>query len=518
MKKTNTFKRFAAITSASILAACMVAPMAMTSNAANTTLTVSDSEATSDSVFSAYKLFDAEIDGGTTTYTVNSKYLTELKEVTGQTTEANVIAYIGGLNADNARAFADSIYAKIKSKDADYTLNKDNEFSDSVAQGYYLVAETTKANADDSYSLTMLGTAGALELTVSPKEAEPELEKKVKDINDCSDTDISDNLWQDSADHDFGDQVPFQLTGTVSAKYANYKEYYYSFHDTLSKGLTLDDSSIKVYIGDEVVTSYFKVINKATDADGNTSFEVMCPDLKKIDGVTADSKIVVEYNATLNDGANIGSLGNPNVAYLEYSTNPYFEGKGTEATEKDENEETGETPEDKVIVFTYQTIINKKDQSGNSLDGAQFALYKATALDGDGKPTAWAATSIELADDSTSNIFKFKGLDDGFYKLVETVTPENYNTIDPIIFEVTATHSETDQNPKLLTFNGTPSSGEVTVDTDNGSLTADVINKYGAELPETGGIGTTLFYLGGGAMVAVAGIYLISKKRMKNAE
>ena len=110
-------------------------------------------------------------------------------------------------------------------------------------------------------------------------------------------------------------------------------------------------------------------------------------------------------------------------------------------------------------------------------------------------------------------MFSFEGLDDGTYKLTETKTPDGYNSIDPIEFTVTATHDTTPS----ITLSGSPSvSGaiELTANPSEGSLSADVVNQKGATLPSTGGIGTTLFYLGGGALVAVAGVMLITKKRM----
>jgi len=535
MKKTSrTFKRFAAITSASLLAACMVAPMSMNITASAVNITIKDAEV--DSEYAGYKLLSAEQDGTTITYEVPDKYLAILQSVTGKSTKADIIAYIGAIADDStaARDFADAVYMKILAASPAITPEETTTGTTAMdaEQGYYLIAETKTGTtgdtvSDDSFSLVILNTAGASGLEVTTKENEPTLEKKVQDIYDLDDKDITDNDWDDSADHDFGDQVPFQLTGTVSAKYANYNEYYYSFHDTLSKGLTLKKDSLKVMIGTFDATSCFKIVRETKGEDGSTTFEVMCPDLKAIkDGensvVTASSKIVVEYTAELNTDAVLGEQGNPNKAYLEYSTNPYFTGDGATSTDKDEDEDTGNTPEDKVIVFTYQTIINKVDQSGDPLEGAEFELYKATAYDADAAegtdPYTWAPTSITLANDSTETVFKFKGLDDGVYKLVESETPKNYNSIDPIIFTITATHDKEADDPKLLTFNGNASSGSVTFDKATGSLTADVVNNYGSSLPSTGGIGTTVFYLGGGAMVAVAGIYLISKKRMKNTQ
>ncbi len=519
MKKTSrTFKRFAAITSASLLAACMVAPMAMTSNAADTT-TITITDATPNSEYAAYQLMSVVQDGTKFAYTVNPDYKNILAEIAEIDTEGKtdleinkaIIDYIDALDADSTtaetktRAFADAVYAKVKSMTAEETISGTTPLT--VDQGYYLIVETKvgETDPDDSFSLVMLDTAGDEALTIDTKEDEPTLVKKVKDINDSEDADISDNDWQDSADHNLDDVIPFQLTGTVSEKIDNYKEYYYSFHDTLSKGLTFNEDSIKVTIGTTDVTEYFDVIN-VVEGENGTSFEVMCSDLKLVPGVNKDSSIVVEYNATLNSDAIMGSTGNPNVAKLEYSTNPYFVGGGTDG--KDENEDTGFTPDDKVIVFTYKVDINKIDPEGDPLDGATFQLEKKKS---DG---TWEV--LQLIEATSGTNFYIERIDDGDYRLTELIAPEGYNLLTkPIEFTVSATHTE-GAAPALTELKGGDLvSGDFK---DTGVITADIENKSGTELPSTGGIGTTVFYLGGGAMVAVAGIYLISKKRMKNTQ
>lgn len=515
MKKTSrTFKRFAALTSASLLAACMVAPMSMNFTASAVDITISDAETNSE--YAGYKLLSAEQNGTTFTYDVNDKYLAILQSVTDKSTKADIIAYIGAIASEStaARDFADAVYLAILADDTitpeETTTGKTPMDAD---QGYYLIAETKTGttgdtDSDDSFSLAILNTAGASGLTVTTKEGEPTLIKKLKDINDSEDADISDNVWQDGADFDIGDDVPFQLTGTVSSKYDNYEEYYYSFHDTLSPGLTFNND-VKVLVDGNEITSGYEVVTEGL-TDG-CSFEVRFADLKAINSVTASSKIVVEYTAELNNNAVLGSNGNPNVADLEYSTNPYFSDEDDDG--KDDTtggeEDTGYTPEDKVIVFTYKTVVNKVDQSNNPLKGAQFKLYKILA---DG--TEKEISTVDVIDENTTT-FEFKGLDDGNYRLEESVTPENYNEIDDIEFTISATHDVTSDNPALTELTGGDKfTGNVTA----GTLTASIVNQFGSELPSTGGIGTTVFYLGGGAMVAVAGVYLISKKRMKNTQ
>ncbi len=119
--------------------------------------------------------------------------------------------------------------------------------------------------------------------------------------------------------------------------------------------------------------------------------------------------------------------------------------------------------------------------------------------------------------------FEWKGLDAGQYVLSETTTPAGYNTISDINITVTAehkvlfdTHAE-DFSDVLTSLNGSVTSGEVTMKKADGSLTTDVENKSGLQLPSTGGMGTTLFYVVGSVLVLVAGVLLVSKKRMNNA-
>ena len=181
--------------------------------------------------------------------------------------------------------------------------------------------------------------------------------------------------------------------------------------------------------------------------------------------------------------------------------------------------ETGETPWDNVIVFTYQVVVNKYANSvadGNKLAGAEFKLEKVLK---DGTKTEIAV--VKLSDETS---FTFKGLDDGDYILTETKTPAQYNTIAPITFTVTAEHNiewtTENRNDILTSLTGNAASGTITFSPktdDNGvqtGLETNVINKSGSTLPSTGGMGTTIFYVVGSILVLGAAILLITKKRM----
>ena len=369
-----------------------------------------------------------------------------------------------------------------------------------VVGGYYLIKDKDGSlSGSEPYTTYLVSVVG--NVTINPKSsAVPEFKKKLKDTNDST-GDVSD--WQDSADYDIGDDIPFRLQGTVSKDIDSYKTYYYAFHDVEEAGLTFDPDSVEVFVGDEVtgtkITTGYTV--DTSPADGCT-FEIVFDDLKKVSGVTANSIITVTYKSQLNGNAVLGEHGNVNKAQLEYSNNPRGDGKG-------------ETPWDNVIVFTYKVVVNKIDQAGDPLEGAQFTLTKKTKNGTDVVKTMDVNTTLTQ--------FTLSGLDDGEYTLTETVTPAHYNTISPITFTVTADHkidwdSISTRDNVLTSLSGEKKVGEITFNVDKkaGTLTTDVVNNIGTTLPGTGGIGTTIFYVVGGGLMVAAAILLITKKRMEN--
>lgn len=365
-----------------------------------------------------------------------------------------------------------------------------------VAPGYYLFKDITATAENEVYITEVVGNV----LIKAKNSNVPGFEKKLKDTNDTEGTTTG---WQDVADHDIGDAILFKLEGTVPDDYVEYDSYYFAFHDKEESGLTFKKDSVKVYVGDAEITTGFDV--KTSTNDG-CSFEVVFSNLKDIAAVQAGSKIRVEYTATLNDNAVIGGNGNLNKAQLEYSNKPIV------------TDSRGKTVWDNVVVFTYQVVVNKYANSvaeDNKLAGAEFTLTK--------KLEGGTTKDIAVVKSEEGKQFTFKGLDDGVYTLTETVTPEGYNTIDPITFTVTATHGtewdgEGVRGDLITAFTGNAASGEITFTPDKGTgaLTTNVINKSGTTLPSTGGMGTTVFYVVGGGLMAVAVVLLVTKKRMEN--
>lgn len=373
----------------------------------------------------------------------------------------------------------------------------------------------------------------------------PTFTKEINDINDCKatykyDTNVANKYveggeWGTDADHDIGDDVPFKLTATLPANIDDYATYKLVFHDDLESDVfTLNTDSFNMYWVDSTtkvktpITGITPVTSGlSADAnfsnnktDGTKDFTITFDDVKTITNIGAGDSIVIEYTAELLTTADIGADGNWNSAYLQYSNNPNYVGDGA-------NMPTANTPEQTVVAFTYQTeIIKTNGITDEYLPGAAFKLYKAKSENSvAGDLSGWVEDDTTYTANDTNYTFTFTGLDDGKYMLVESTVPKDFNGIDPIVFEIKGVH----EGKALVSINDIESSAASTtinltntqtgsVDLTNGKISATIENKKGSSLPGTGGIGTTIFYLGGGAMAAIGGVYLISKRRMKKSE
>lgn len=485
------FKKLASF----ILAFAMVMAIAMPSvvmaaNDGSITITGANAGHT----FEAYQIFTGKVSGNTLSDIEWGSGVSD----GGKTTLGDAKEKAKGLNDSNSKDFAYEVseYLTTPAGSANTKDSSDNYVISGLKPGYYLVKDKGPTTGQDSYSKFILQVVG--NKTVAVKKQVPESYKKVMDKNDATGTTTD---WQDSADWDIGDTVPFQLTGTVASDYKEYKApYQLVFHDTLSAGLTFDEDSVEVYTNDShtpIDHSQYTVTYSATD--GRT-FDVTINDVKDLgDTVT---KIRVEYDATLNEHADIGSKGNPNTMYMEFSNNPNSTQGG---------EDKGTTPVDKVIVFTYKAIVNKRDSSNKPLTGAKFTLSKK--VDGN-----YVEVTKVLETENGGTTFTFTGLDDGEYKLEETTTPEGYNTMAPIEFKIEATHDETSADPQLITLTGNKLNGDVLFNTNptEGTLETDVKNYKGSELPETGGMGTTVLYAAGTLMILAAAAFLVMKKKAES--
>lgn len=538
-----------------MLAVVLVLGMSMTVFAADddpatgstqTTFTIK-APATTDSVthtYEVYQIFTGDLfekDGKKTLS--NIKWGLNGKGTVGQAVDANVLTALEAVaaeatNDDKAQLAVIEGYVNFNST-AYKTVTSGNTLT-GVPAGYYLIKDKDNSLIDDegnplpntAYTLNIVQVVG--DVAVQAKSDKPTVDKKVQEN--------STKEWDVVADYNIGDHVSFELIGTLPSNYDMYDAYKYVFHDTLSEGLTLDAASVKVYkvTGDipkeEIPEGNLIDTTNYTITSGEHSLEVSFNVTKNGDAYTdkglkdvvdqydANTKIVVRYTATLNKGAVIGLTGNLNKVTLEYSNNPNSDGDG----------DTGETPEEKVVVFTFEIDGNKVDGKDSSikLAGAKFKLYRGTGdnkeyvVIEDSKVSSWTkveadGTILETTDEGK---FIFSGLDAGTYYLEEIEAPKGYNKLDGVVTVViTPGYNTTTANGTLITLNATitlPDGTSSDVDgrandgTISGKINFDVENNGGSTLPETGGIGTTIFYVLGGILVLCCGVVLIAKKRV----
>lgn len=453
--------------------------------------------------YSVYQVFTGDLSEGT---------LSNIKA--GQNFNKNNTASKSA--ADAAAEIAQGTYANNTEKLAaitpyvDLTGTAFGEVSANTAlsapAGYYLLKDKDAVTGDDAATLFIVQVNGPV--TVNRKADKPTFEKKVKDVNDSTGVKTD---WQDSADYDVNDDVPFQLTATLPTNetdFAAYKTYKLVFHDNQSAGLTFKPETVVVkYEGKTLNTESYTLDQNPTD--GHT-FDITITDAKTVKdaegnaiNVAAGGKFTVEYKSTLNANAVIGAAGNPNEASLEFSNNPNVGGEGN----------TGKTPTDKVIVFTYQLDINKTFNGGTPDDSdlPEFTLYKFDSATNDYTTNVGKVDITKTADGKYTA--SFKRVDDGKYKLVETKTPAGFNTAADTTFEITADHDVESDNPRLTVLKINTTAGNTTT----GTVTADVVNQKGSNLPSTGGMGTVLLYVAGIAVFVLAGATLVMALRRRNA-
>lgn len=414
--------------------------------------------------------------------------------------------------------------------------------STQLDKGYYLIVDST-TDGQTVYNPAVLAITSDIE--IKDKTDVPTLEKKVQENKkDATGDTAYGSKFNDVADYNIGDEVPFHLIGSVPDM-SQYETYTYKFTDTFDKGFdAVDTSNVKVYLSndkkldlegesvDTDITSYFSGTNgsiqytAATEAQGETAgtLTVSTKDLKKAATYSKEQPqyVIVSYTAKLNANAKIGLPGNVNEAYLTYSNKPDQSGTG------DNN--TNDTPHDKVIVFTYGLDVTKVD-SKNTETKLKDAEFKLKNSDGkwatitDGKVTGWADTELQgsVLKSDESGKFKVEGLDDGEYTLKETKAPAGYNlpadgfsvmltatTANNQAWDGTATKALTNLAVKVDQTDGT---GDVT--TGLGAIT--IKNTQGSSLPSTGGMGTVLLYVAGIAVFVLAGATLVMALRRRNA-
>jgi fimbrial isopeptide formation D2 family protein/LPXTG-motif cell wall-anchored protein len=468
--------------------------------------------------YEAYQIFAGDLE------TANGKtVLTNITWGSGVTTQGQAALGDAAAKAESltteedARAFAKAVAPYLTNPsvstagDGTYTIAN-------LDSGYYLVKDkdNTLTNADDFYTAYLMKVVG--NVTAAPKGDKPTLNKQIKHNENGE--------WGVVGDNQIGDTVEFR-TITKVPNTSGYTKYDYIIHDTMSAGLTSNvktsaDITIKVNDATVLPAEYYTVT-----ANGN-SFSVQVDILKAIqDGKLAhDNELYTYYSGVLNADAKVYDEGKQdNVAYLEWSNNVY-----------NQQPETGNSAEKKVYVWTFKMGINKVNANGDPLTGAKFALSKSGTLQvadmnctAEGVPTVTTGLigmvklsegQYRVAVDGDTNVVYvvdagtpvIQGLDDIDYYLYETKAPAGHNLLsEPVHFKISADYNEDGSNYTSVTVT-------VGEDAASNTLSTNVVNRSGVTLPETGGVGTTIFYVLGGLLVVGAGVVLITRKRMGKSE
>ena len=486
------------------LALAMAVPAFAETTTPTYTITINNGTGT----YAAYQIFKGDLYNNTlSNIEWGDNVTTTGQEALGNAAEkANTI-----IGETEAKAFASEVAKYL----TDPPAGTGTDSITGLAAGYYLI-KNTNVEAGEVFTDYILQVVE--NVTVQPKSGKPTLDKQIRH-NETG-------AWGVVGDNQIGDTVDFRTITTVPYV-SGYTQYKYVIYDEMSAGLTSNvknenDVTIKVNDTTELDKKYYTV---TVDEKNANKFTVTVDVLNAIkDGKMVEGNtLYTYYTGILNEKAKVYNDGKQdNKAYLEYSNNPH------------DNTTTNKTPEKVVYDWTFKMEINKIDGESNApLSDAKFVLSKngncsLGTIGDDGTPsiTTDLIDLIENNDGSytvapagytgpvvkvmTAGKITIKGLDDATeYYLYETKAPAGYNRLtDAVKFKITATYNDTGDSYTSVTA--------AVNDVEQSSVSVQVANNKGSTLPSTGGIGTTLFYVIGGVLMAVAAVLLVTKKRMNN--
>ena len=535
--------------------------------------------------FNVYQLFNAEnsVGGESINYTFNEPYEDSLKTVVGEklgkdaakVTEYEVIDYIQSLNNNQVegaqteqnvegsysefRYFVEELRDQIVEDQvaADVVLATETKEDNSIEisgleYGYYIVDEVSEVGGTHSAaSMCIVNTANP-DTDVNIKSDYPTVIKKIQE--DDNKDEIGNDGWNDIGDYEIGQTVPYKFESNIP-NINGYDTYYYAWHDVMDEALTFDPDSVTIQIQTEdkmyeLAKEEFQVI---TNPGNGETFKVEIQDIKAIvdrefnqkndlNENVYGQKVVLRYDATLNDKAaeDTGRPGFENDVRLEFSNNPDGDGAG----------DTGYTPWDTVVCFTYKLNVLKTNDHDLKLEGAKFRLYSDPELKHevyvkktengynvinrdsiggtDHTGGEQPADAVEMVSNAEGT-FIIYGLDSGTYYLKETQAPTGYRPLlDPIVLELKATF--TDERNDYIKGDGATNKTlqdlettahikeflngayketdvDLTTDVEEGSSNLTVINAVGKKLPITGSSVALIMLVAGTALVAGAFVY-----------
>lgn len=512
--------------------------------------------------FEGYQIFKADVDGGKVS---NIAWVnTEVQNAVEGVINAEDKSYTG----TTAQDAADWITNEVKGTDtttcvapgsAAYKIadavdglgthaTTNNKTVSGLEHGYWLfVTKADTIGEGEAGTSPIFTVVGDTPVKVTEKTGIPTVEKKI--VSDA------DNKECDAADSQIGQDVTYNLYGTVAENFDKYNTYYYQFSDQISKGLTLQGAAkVYLYANKDAakadlnhakvtdITNYFTPSTAKAAADGSKTTTWTCNNLKDVEGVTKDSCIVVSYTAQINDSAVVGlnnnKEGNPNTVTLYYSNNPM-------------TTDHGQTVPDTVRDYTYGLKINKVDLgTEKALKGAKFTIAAGDTTNGDENSAnvkyvksdgTLSDSKVELSMDS-NGVLTLTGLDAGVYTVTETSAPGGYTKVEPFTFEIKPTMNAIDPNAGLTVLSGkldvknqsdkviagltdkTAGDNRLTAQDGSDKVTDGYFNITVGDtkqvgLPLTGLNGVTFTWIAGGAVLCIGVAHLIrSRKQAEESE
>lgn len=439
------------------------------------------------------------------------------------------------------------IAADLKNSDGWETTAAGSASLSGLTAGYWLfltnsVAEGSNTKSKDVFTSPVYAVVdGTNNKVVTPKKSVPAVDKKI--VSATGDQEL------DASDSHVGQDVTFNLYGTIADNYDTYDTYYYQFSDQISKGLTLQNGAQVYLYGSKDaaqadlkrekptlnITNSFDQQDGGVDESGNKTTTWTCSNLKSMAGVTSKSCIVVSYKAKINSEAAIGgNAGNTNTATLTYSNNPMIN-------------ETGTTVPDEVKTYTYGLKLNKVDLGTEEPlkdSNIKFTIKVKSAADSNlvGKYVQSDGTlGAECKLSVTNGAITIKGLGAGTYTVEETDAPANYDKVQPFDFTITPNRDseasgespvgakyEINTSQKDQVIIGTPNDSKDdnkleakagTVTNNDGTFNITVGDTKQVGLPLTGLNGVTFTWIAGGAVLCIGVAHLIrSRKQAEESE
>ena len=522
----------------------VMAPVTMAFAEVDNTITISQADKNGTTKFKAYQIFTAKVvdqneskvasdidwaNTGTKKAVIGVLKQVAAPTITDSSTAEDVANYLAQNvkdTTDDTRVNNSDLLYKIADAVAKGSTQTGESFDAGTtftapSNGYYLfVTDALDASKPNTGTSPIFALVGGKSVTVTEKTSIPTVTKKVKDNK-------SNSNWADKADSQMGQNVNYQLTGTVADNVASFSTYKYEFYDELSAGLTAEQSSIKVYAGTDRNTAKeiaagnnYTADVTADETTGKSTLTVKFTDLKTaVVDLSAQTKIYVEYTAKLDpkkdDNVVVGGNGNENTVKLVYSNNPMAEGTGTSVS-------------DTVRDYTYALKLIKEDSAKETikLEGVGFSIQATDPDDSNSKDLyvqedgSLGSDEHEFKTDKNGEI-NVKGLDAGTYTVKETHALDDYNTLPKFTFTISASDLNQDEGNNTLTVSATKGKSDLVLGpvVNDGTVTLTVKNKKGTGLPLTGLNGVTFTWIAGGAVLCIGVAHLIrSRKQAEESE